>query len=661
MKKIFVNASKKSIAVLIAFVMVLPLIFTGCDVREILEDLAADGILISVNHEMLTESYKNEPIYTYRIDATVTNNYVVDLYDAEVTLDVPEGVEIIDGKPKTKEKISCGDENVYSYTWKVSVEPTVEDRNLDYSVSVSSRLITTVSSFESIFVEGKNENDNRLDFSVDTWNFRNYTARPIPITQEDYDALFLDLNNTERATIKEHINNGAGGQCYGMAVTTILAKSGRIDLNRLQADAADLHSVSKNKEAKSTIAYYYLTQLINPAKDKITQYIKKDNGQKLKELIDLSNNVEKGGSPVLLCFYLNGGGGHAVVAFGCETCKETYDGITYNNRILIYDNNFPRDFEYLYYNDSGDWEILYKDRRDRLNKPYDTSSLGLITASMELIDISNIEQNRKSVYSYITSRNNSNIEISSNETTWKVNGTDTNGAENVVAYYDIDAVDTTNLNIAIVKGTGEAAYTVRSQDDMQDLDVSINYDNYYISAEADGDDEISFDPAGSVDIKGETADVRLSITANDGYAPFDWSTVFVDAKNGTNPKLEVTDEGYILSGDELSGVSIYAENETTANQLTFSMKEATVLIARDGENLCVRSDKDEDGQYETVLATGKAAKPLDPMSGGSVFGFGSVNLWMIVIIAGVLLATATVAVIIIICRSKKNKKKKKRS
>ena len=122
--------------------------------------------------------------------------------------------------------------------------------------------------------------------------------------------------------------------------------------------------------------------------------------------------------------------------------------------------------------------------------------------------------------------------------------------------------------------------------------------------------------------------------------------------------MEVTDEGYILSGDELSGVSIYAENETTANQLTFSMKEATVLIARDGENLCVRSDKDEDGQYETVLATGKAVKPLDPMRGGSVFGFGTVNLWVIAAIAGVLLASATVAVIIIICRSKKNKKKR---
>ncbi len=158
---------------------------------------------------------------------------------------------------------------------------------------------------------------------------------------------------------------------------------------------------------------------------------------------------------------------------------------------------------------------------------------------MEEIDISNIEQNRKSVYSYITSRNNENIEISSNGTTWKVNGTNTNGAENVIAYYDIDAVDNSNLNIAITKETGEASYTVKSQDDKKDLDISINYDNFYISAKAEGNNQVGFNPSGSVDIMGETSDFRLSITANAGYAPLTWSTVSVDAKNGTNPKLEI--------------------------------------------------------------------------------------------------------------------------
>lgn len=671
MKKIFLKASKKVIALLIALVMLLSLMLTGCSVEDLLQELATDYIRISVNHELLTESYKNEPLYTYQINAVVSNNYITDLSDATVALNIPDGVEIIDGKAKIKEKISCGEESEYYYTWKVTIEPTIEDRNLDYSVSVSSQLITTISTFESIFVQGRNENNNGLDFSVDTWNFQNYTVKPIPITQEDYDALFLDLNNTERETIKDHIKNGAGGQCYGMAITTILAKSNRLDLNSLQENAANLHSVSKNEASQSTIAYYYLTQFLNPAKDKITQYVTMGKDQKLKELIDLSTKVESGGTPVLLCFYLNGGGGHAVVAFGCENCKESYGGTTFNNRILIYDNNLPNNFEYLYYNDNGDWEILYKDDNDELQKPYDTSSLGFITATMELIDISNIEQNRKSVYSYITSRNNENIEINSNGTTWRINGTDTNGAENIVAYYDIDAADNSNLNIAVKKDTTEASYTVKSQDENNDLDISINYDNYYISAKADGDDNINLSPSGSVDIKGETTDFNLSITANEGYAPLTWSTITIDAKSGTNPKLEVTDNGYIFSGEDLNKVNVYAENATTANELTLSTKETTVFLSQDGDKLCVKTDEDKDGEYETILVTGTAVDPHDPTSGGSGFnlgsifnfgsgfkfggGSGSVDLWIIILIAGVLLVSVITTAIIVALRSKKKK------
>lgn len=678
MRKIFLKASKKGIALVVALVMLLSFMLTGCSVEDLLQELATDYIRISVNHELLTESYKNEPLYTYQIDAVVSNNYITDLTDATVTLNIPDGVEIIDGKAKIKEKISCGEESEYYYTWKVSIEPTVEDRNLDYSVSVSSQLITTISTFESIFVQGRNENDNGLDFSVDTWSFQNYTVKPIPITQEDYDALFLDLNNTERETIKDHIKNGAGGQCYGMAITTILAKSNRLDLNKLQENASNLHSVSKNEASQSTIAYYYLTQFLNPAKDKITQYVTMGKEQKLKELIDLSTKVESGGTPVLLCFYLNGGGGHAVVAFGCEECKVTYDGTTFNNRILLYDNNLPNNYEYLFYNDNGDWEILYevegkedKEDKERFKKPYDTSSLGFITATMELIDISNIEQNRKSVYSYITSRDNENIEISSNGTTWKVNGTDTNGAENIVAYYDIDASDNSNLNIAIKKDADEAPYTVKSQDEDKDLDVSINYDNFYISAKADGDDSVNLSPNGSVDIKGETTDFNLSITANEGHAPLNWATITIDAKSGTNPKLEVTDKGYILSGENLNKVNVYAENATTANELTLSTKETTVFLSQEGENLCVKSDEDKDGQYETILVTGSTVDPHDPTGGGSGFnlgsifdfgsgfkfggGSGSIDLWIIILIAGVLLVSVITTAIIVALRSKKKK------
>lgn len=669
MEKSIMNSSRKYVTAIIALLLTLTFTLTGCGVEELLQDLSTDYIQVSVKHELQSESYRNEQLYTYQINAVITNNYIVDLSDASITLDIPADVEIVKGKSEFSEKISCGEENVYYYTWLVAIKPTEEDRNVEYSVSVASKLVTAITAYESIFVQGKNENDNRLDFSVDTWSFKNYVVKPIPITQDDYDALLLDLSNTDRETIKDRIKAGANGQCYGMAITTILAKSDRLDLNRLQSKASNLHSVSKNEASQSIIAYYYLTQFLNPAKDKITQYVTMGEEQKLNELIELSSEVETGGTPVLLCFYLEGGGGHAVVAFGCEECEETYDGKTYKNRILIYDNNSPDDFVYLYFNDSDDWVFLYKDDKDELHKKYNASSLGFITATMEDIDISNLEQNRASVYSYITSRNNANIEVSSNGTTWKINGTNTNGAENVVAYYDIDAVDNSNLNIAIRKDANEDSYTVKSQDGKKDLDVSINYDNFYISAKAEGDDQINLSPTGSVEIKGETSDFNLSITANEGYAPTDWSTISIDAKNATNPKLEITDIGYILSGEDLEKVNVYAENATTANELTLSTEETKVLLTQEGENLCVKADEDDDGEFETVLVTGTSTPPDDPTGGGSGFslgsifdfgsGFkfdsGSVGPWVIVVIAGVLLLAVAVTVIVIALNSKKKK------
>ena len=661
--------SKRSMTILIVLVLMLSALLSGCGVENLLQDLASDYVQIKLNHELQSESYRNEQLYTYQIDASIINNYFLDLQDAEISIVVPSEIGIKEGNTKIKEKIKCGEEK--NFTWDITVKPSTQDKNVEFLVTLSSQQVSTVVAYDSIFVDGINQNDNRLDFSVDTWNFENYTVKPIPLNQDDYNALCLKLNAVEIADIKERIKGGARGQCYGMAITTILAKSNRLNIARLQDNVANLHAVSKNKESKSSIAYYYLTQFLNPAKDKITQYNSMDSEQKLNSLIDLSTSVGKGGTPVLLVFYLEGGGGHAVVAFGNEKCKEEYNGKTYNNRILIYDNNFPDYFEYLYYNSSNEWVILYKDNKDNTYMPYNTSDLGFITANMEEIDISNLEQNRKSIYSYLTSRDNANIEVSSNGTTWKINGRDTHGSDDVVAYYDIDAADNSSLNIAIKRGDTEAEYSVKSQDESKDLNMSISYDNFYISAKAEGDDKVNLSPEGIVDIEGETSDFNLSITANSGYAPLSWTTISVDAKNGDDPRLKITEGGYLLSGINLKDVSVYAENASSANKLTLDTKESQVYITQEGDNLVVKSDEDKDGKYETILVTGTVTPPDDPMKGGSGFNLGSIfnfgsgfkfgggsgssDLWIIILIAGVLLVSVIATAIIVAFRSKKKK------
>lgn len=652
MKNTLLKGSRRYLALLLALLTVLSLVLTGCS-EELLKDLVSDFVRVTVRHELLSESENNVPLYTFRIDAEVHNDCGVDLIDAKITLNVPGEVDIRQGKAETRAKLTTG--TASSYSWTVAIKPTEADRNVDYSVSVSSALISTVISSESIFVNGKNKDDNRLDFSEDTWSFQNYTVKPIPINQTDYDALLLDLGNTERQIIKNKISGGAGGQCYGMAITSILAKSNRMDLNRLQSGAANLHAVPKNDEAKSIIAYYYLTQFLSPAKDQITNYVGMDHQTKLNELVQLANQVEEGGTPVLLCFYLDRGG-HAVVAYGCETARATYNGKTYNNRVLLYDNNFPNDVLYLYYNDRGQWDMLYQ-KKGKFVQPYNTTTLGLITSSMELIDISNADKNRESVYSYITSRDNFNLELNANGTVWTVNGTTTSDAENVIAYYDLEATGSSDLNIAIKKDATEVPYVIKSRDSEQPLDISVSYDNFYIAAETEGSTPVRVDPAGSVDIVGDTDEYRLSIAANEGVGPAGWPTVTVDGKKGNMPKLELTEQGYVLSGNNLGRVTVYGEDGNNANKLTVSVKDQPVLLADDAGKLSAKSDRDGDGTYETVLETGKAIDPTEIRREGSNFPWGTVLM-----IAGSVLALAAVAVaIILIFRSRGGPGKKPRN
>lgn len=93
---------KKRIISLFVFTILLISVLTGC---SDLEDLSQDYIQVNVVHELQSESYNNQKMYTYKVDAIVTNNYFMDLLDAKISLDIPDDVEVIEGKKEVKEKI----------------------------------------------------------------------------------------------------------------------------------------------------------------------------------------------------------------------------------------------------------------------------------------------------------------------------------------------------------------------------------------------------------------------------------------------------------------------------------------------------------------------------------------------------------------------------
>lgn len=217
------------------------------------------------------------------------------------------------------------------------------------------------------------------------------------------------------------------------------------------------------------------------------------------------------------------------------------------------------------------------------------------------------------------------------------------------------------------KKSTEKAYKFRTSGNDTELDLSIEYDNFYLCASGSNQDSITFDPKGSVGIDGKTSDFNIEITLNEGYYSTDWYQLSVSGDSGTNPKLEITDKGYILSGEDLTDITIYAENTETANELNLKTEESKVLITQEGENLCVKSDEDKDDKYETVLVTGIETTPNDHREGGSssinnflfdlALEFGEeldiIDLWIIIIISGVVMVSIIVTVIIFLLHLKK--------
>lgn len=670
MKKIFLKVSKKGIALLMVFVMMLSLMLTGCDVEQLLQDLATDFVQIEIvknDGKLLAESEDNEQKYIYQIDANVTNAYALDLTNAVVTLNVPESVEFSkDGEDKSIKERKIAVEETMSYTWIVKIPMTDDDQNIEYNVSVVSDVSNNVEAFGLLWVDGKTKEDNRLNFDIDTWKFNNYGETPIPLTQEDYDSLLIGMNNTDRDYFKKTIKENAGGYCYGMAATSILAKVGRLTISNIDDSADNLHSISKTDKAKSVIGYYWITQLFDGVLDERAEFNRKSTADKLVLIEEKAKAVENGGNPFIFSFYSqpNGQGGHAVVGYSHESGSFEWNGTEYDSRILIYDSNSPEWHEgsCLYYNKGTDaWYIP--------NYP-NSSAITRALSDLNVMDIKNIETSAKSVNSYVTAHGNEQLSIYTTDGTLlgTVDGITANGGD-IVAFRN-DGADTF-LTIAIPKKSTEEAYKFQASEKNSELDLSINYENFYLSASGDNQESIVFNPNGNVSINGDTTDFNIQITANEGYYSTDWYQLSVSGDSGTNPKVEITDKGYILSGEDLTDITIYAENATKANELDLKTDEDTLFITQEGENLCVKSDEDKDGQYETILVTGTTIDPHDPTSGGagfnlgSIFNFGSgfkfgdgsgsVDLWIIILIAGILLVSAITAVIIVAFRSKKKK------
>ena len=440
----------------------------------------------------------------------------------------------------------------------------------------------------------------------DEWNFKNYSVNRIPITDEDYQAFIYDKTNSEREFINTKINEKNNGQCYGMAVTSILVKRDELLLDTIQEGLESLYDAEKNEAIQSVIGYYHLNQY-TVGISQIEENFKRLNiEQQLNEMISMQ-------SPYLIVFECSGWGAHAIVATGSEKGSWEYHGNTYDTRITTYDSNYgaldsKAEDSYLYFNSKTyEWEIPNYHTVVVLEPPFIKDAMSsdgegyfrFITGDTSILNVHDIAIDREEYEAWVNYHTNSKFYVNIEGETYLIDGTNTAVADVLSTYYDVGynvaSQEIPNLNV-LFKELSD--YTITPFEE-EGLDISILYPDYYMSATADSYKQLEMKYDGGISASGLGGEFDIAITADDERCTLPWYTIELTGEYAEELSAEWTDNGVLVTGDNLENVTVVGSNDDDTQEMTFSTDEDSVLVSESDNDLVVLIDTDDDGIYET--------------------------------------------------------------
>lgn len=514
----------------------------------------------------------------------------------------------------------------------------------------------------------------QFQINRDAWGFTNSpsafgeASEGYYITQADYDRLTLLLSETEKKKIstaektkkfweqgkyttrrvssfnidgksKEHID--WGGSCYGMSTWACLTKDGVRKISELGSTAENLHSVEFSPQVESAINFYQGQLGFRSSILARNQFMTLSQNEQLAQLeSQLSDNkvsmicyqwykkFDKDGEPKK-----DSSAGHAVVGYGVEsgTWNKTVNGSTdtYTKRILIYDcakGQYNEEYD-LYYNDSGIWCIPgwnIRSASNEINGKEDNGILCLVSNDKKILNAVDYAPNNthpNTGYAPVVLATSSENNYSVN---WGSGSADIDGAisSNVSGTDRINVIVETNVTADGT--TGEVStfavlpeakeYTIKSSED--GMPYELQNENYLTVAASkkSGTIKLQADGGAKIDTQ-EAGDYYISMTANDGYHELPWSTVEISGKDGKQISADMTDEGIIVSSDNLKDMTITGENDDQTQEVTVSTDKSDVLICSDNGDISVKQDSDGDGKYETdIVKPNPEPKPTTPVT-----------------------------------------------
>ena len=447
---------------------------------------------------------------------------------------------------------------------------------------------------------------------------------------------FLDkLKNTEIESVADFVARGGSdkekienlyanklkrwsGSCYGLALTAALFKG---DILKPESQGADtVFDIAMNKDVKSFINIYHLSQKVGAARNRSIGLIGNEKDAEDEEEREEIRNIEAvvqslwnqaclvgkaGASEKPFLVYIGykkpgsseGSWGHAVICYGAQEGTFSYTKeidklvskeYSFSKRLLIADPNYLSE-TYIYIDDDNRFAIAsaypYANRfgyfeatLDDLNsftfRDSNVTTIIIDVASDDKVKVSTMDGTAIVQKGYILSANGINISED---------------------FLDIEGENGSNSSVYSYILRSNADRVTLSAVDGDKLNADIQIGNYSVSV--DGTlDSFTAGKNGTVNIENADDDIQLDLAIND--ADFDFVSISGNADGDTT--LSVTSNAVTVSG-EIADMEFTNMNRQTETSTAVVHGDLDAKFTLKNDAVVAAVDKDRDGTFETTL------------------------------------------------------------
>ena len=443
-----------------------------------------------------------------------------------------------------------------------------------------------------------------FSFTNSSYYFRTGTYK---ITDSDFNKLanyVRKIYNSNNASIC--INNIQalraqkwGGSCYGMAVASILNKTGQIAFPKnFDPKASTLYDVAapyQNSAVQSAVNYYFLSQRI-PALRSNTYYNNRDNWSAgLKKLV---NSVKAGKLTLFSYWWKNYG--HAIAIVGYEVAS---DG---GNNLIAYDNRYGEKYITVYVDKNYSSCVVNGDEKaygiEFLTDFSDFDKIDIDGPNNDMV--LNTRSYNRSANTEISVELNGEVTVENKAgQTLTIKDGNLSGDMDVISTHMIvkSTPDGSPAPVTLVFEVNDStAFTFESNAD--EINASVTTDKCYASVTTTADTVIISENEGIYAL-GNNVTFNGSLSLNNEACDM----ISFEGQGKGDINLIYNDDGILAEGTKgKSSITVFS-NTTDVSTADFNSNYADVKIVGDGSgiagNICVTASSANNGIYDVTLAS----------------------------------------------------------